>query len=232
MFKKIKENEKLNKLKEYWHNPKTHDIIMLCFWLLFIVVVILFLKISTSVPKTPTQEITKYNTFEKIQNYDFTYKMDNKVIQGEAYNDKLLFYLNNNRYYYKDHVYLIDDIAIIDPNFDLDILKINPKMLNSLTENITPKKADNFNQYIVPLDKFINLYEESTTLDLSAASNYNIIINVYYKNDEINKIILDLSNYYNLKNNTQNIHLLTINYYNINNVSNFTKGYDKIIGGV
>lgn len=227
MFKKIKENEKVLKAKELWQNPKTHDIAVLLFWLIFIFVVIIVARGMGSTP-SHTTETSSVNNFDSIKSYDFTYKTNDSEIVGQAYDDSLLFYINNKRYYYKNNLYLIDEKASLVNNYDLGVLKINSKMLNNLVSGITPSDINGFKQYIVPLDRFINLYEIDTDINLSTAATYNVVISVYLKDDEINKVVLDLTNYYKLKNNNIN-YPVTIYYYNINNVSDFTKGYDKML---
>ena len=227
MFKKIRENEKVQKIKELWKNPKTHSLIVLAFWLIFIIIVIAFVRVTTS-STTNTEYQNNLNSFSTINSYDFRYKTNDLEINGKYYNEAIVFYLNNKQYYYKDKVYLIDDEIKTLEDYDLNVLKITSKFLNNLTSGITP--SDNgFKQYIVPLDRFINLYEYDTALDLSKATTYNVIVNVYYKDDEINKVVLDLSSYYTFKEGKEISYPVTIYYYNLNNISDFTRGYQKIV---
>ncbi len=228
MFKKIKENEKVIKIKNYWNNPKTHDIVVLVFWILFIIGVVIFMRVSFSSNSTAHYE-NNLNSFDSIKSYDFRYKADGFEVNGKAYDYALVFYLDNKQYYYKDKVYLIDDEIKAIENYDLSLLKINSKFLNNLVSGIDPSDNGNFKQYIIPLDRFINLYENDTDLDLSKAATYNVIVSVYYTFDEINKVVLDLSSYYSLKTGSDMKYPVTIYYYNLNNVSDFTKKYDKVV---
>jgi len=226
MFKKIKENEKVIKIKELWNNPRSHDIMVLIFWLLFIFFVIIFVRSmgsSTSAPK----EAKIINDFNSMKSYEFTYKTNDNVINGEYYNGGILFYLDNKKYYFNNNVYLIDD-KVNSINYDLGVLKIDSKFLSSLTSGITASDNKTFKQYIVPLDRFISLYEIDTDADLSKAVSLNVIVSVYLNNNEINKVVLDLSNYYSFKGNNIT-YPVTIYYYNVNNVSDFRKGYDKML---
>ena len=171
------------------------------------------------------------NDLSNIRNYEFTYKTNDKQFVGQYYDDSIIFYKDNQRYYYKNDLYLVDDNIILISNYDLDILKINTKMLNNLISNITPTNTNNIKQYIIPLDKFLNIYEIDTDIDLSESTLYNVPLSIYYDNNEINKITLDLSNYYTLKTKNKITNILTIYLYNINNVSNFTEYYDKLLEG-
>ena len=62
--------------------------------------------------------------------------------------------------------------------------------------------------------------------------SYNIVVNVYKnKDNSIKGVILDLTNYRLFRFNDNKSFVVTIYYYNINNVSDFTKGYEKMVGG-
>ena len=235
MFKRIKErvneNETLQMLKKLWKNEKTHDIAVLLFWLIFIIIVIIFTRGISQTPNIPTSNTNtkSITTFENIKSYDFTYKTNDLEISGQAYNEATIFYLNNKRYYYKNNIYQIDDNPVLINNYDPGILKINTIFLNNLVSGITPLDNQNYKQYIVPLDRFINLYDIDTNIDLTKAINYNVPVSVYLTNNVINKVVLDLTNYYTLKTGTNTSYQVTINYYNVNNVSDFSKEYDKLV---
>lgn len=226
MIKKIKENEKVQIVKQLWQNKKTHDLIVLSLWFIFIFIVILFARTNTNTKIY--KENKQLNTID-IKDYEFTYKTNDKEIPGEYYENAIMFYHDNKRYYYKDNLYLVEEKALLMQNYDLDILKINIKMINNLISNITPTENSNIKQYLIPLDRFINLYEIDTDIDLSKMTLYNVPLNIYYNENEISKITLDLSNYYSLKTNTKITYPLTIYLYNINNVSDFRKTYDNLL---
>ena len=235
MFKRIKErvneNETLQMLKKLWKNEKTHDIAVLLFWLIFIIIVIIFTRGITQTSNIPTTNTNNQNatTFENIKSYDFTYKTNGLEINGQTYNEATVFYLNNKRYYYKNNIYQIDDNPVLINNYDPSVLKINTIFLNNLVSGIAPLDNQNYKQYIVPLDRFINLYDIDTDINLTKAINYNVPVSVYLTNNVINKVVLDLTNYYTLKTGTNTSYQVTINYYNVNNVSDFSKEYDKLV---
>ena len=233
MFKKIKENEKYQKFKELWANERTHSIIVLGLWLIFFAVLVLFIR--TTAP-TPTSNDTINDVvgtnFDKMSNYSFSANSDNVQVNGFVYNDNMEFILNNQRYYVDNDVYLISGDKAEKKDFDLSFLKINAKMLDNLLGELKGTEKDGYTQYLVPLDRFINLYEIDTEADLSKAMSYNILVNVYKnKDDSIKGVILDLTNYRLFRFNDNKPFVVTIYYYNINEVSDFTKGFDKIVGG-
>ena len=115
------------------------------------------------------------------------------------------------------------------PNFNLSVLKINPSMINNLIGNLTYSMNGDAKEYAVPLSRFLNLYEVDVEADLSLANQYNIIVKVYEKNSEVYMYQIDLTNYYNFRG-LNNDGILTIDIYG--EVEDFTKYYDKLIGGV
>ena len=137
------------------------------------------------------------------------------------------FILNGNRYYYDlENVYLISDKEVtLVSNFDLNVLKITPKFIENLTANLSYSLNGEAKVYTVPLYRFLNLYEVDVEVDLSIANQYNILVSVY---DDMYEI--DLTNYYNFRG-LNNDGILTIDLYE-SNIGDFTKYYDKLVGGV
>ena len=231
MFKKIKENPYYQKFKEMRADPKLRPITSLILWFIFFVIVILFARGLTStranLESTETQKTTLSDS-----NYEFTYSNNFGVIFGQTYDDKLEFMYGGNRYYYNgETVYLIQNQqATIMPAFDLNVLKINSKMINNLISNLNYNMDGEAKQYLVPLSNFLNLYEVDVEADLSLANQYNIVINVYENDNGIYMYKLDLTNYYNYRG-LNNDGILTIDIYN-SEVNDFTKYYDELVGGV
>lgn len=231
MFKKIKENPYYQKFKEMRADPKLRPITSLILWFIFFVIVILFARGLTStranLESTETQKTTLSDS-----NYEFTYSNNSGVIFGQTYDDKLEFMYGGNRYYYNgETVYLIQNQqATIMPTFDLNVLKINPTMIDNLVGNLTYNMDGEAKQYLVPLSNFLNLYEVDVEADLSLANQYNIVINVYENDNGIYMYKLDLTNYYNYRG-LNNDGILTIDIYN-SEVNDFTKYYDELVGGV
>ena len=141
-------------------DPKLRPITSLILWFIFFVIVILFARGLTStrvnMESTETQKTTLSDS-----NYEFTYSNNSGVIFGQTYDDKLEFMYGGNRYYYNgETVYLVQNQqATIMPTFDLNVLKINPTMIDNLVGNLTYNMDGEAKQYLVPLSNFLNLYE-------------------------------------------------------------------------
>ena len=212
-------------------DPKLRPITSLILWFIFFVIVILFARGLTStranLESTETQKTTLSDS-----NYEFTYSNNSGVIFGQTYDDKLEFMYGGNRYYYNgETVYLVQNHqATIMPTFDLNVLKINPTMIDNLVGNLTYNMDGEAKQYLVPLSNFLNLYEVDVEADLSLANQYNIVINVYENDNGIYMYKLDLTNYYNYRG-LNNDGILTIDIYN-SEVNDFAKYYDELVGGV
>lgn len=228
MFKKIKENPYYKKFKEMRADPKLRPITSLIFWFIFFAIVVIFVRVTSK----PIQTSSLNTASQSLSSYKFTYTNNSGVIYGESYDDKLEFIYGNNRYYYNgSNVYLILNQSVqMVPNFDLDVLKITPDLINNLTSDLTYNMNGDAKEYVVPLSRFINLYEYDTEADLSLANNYNIIIDVYEKNNKAYMYKIDLRNYYVFRG-LNNSGILTIDIYDIK-ASDFTEFYDKLIGGV
>ena len=230
MFKKIKENPYYVKFKEMRADPKLKPITSLILWFIFIVIVVIFVRGTVSTKNTTVKTDNVVN--KDVSNYEFTYTNNSGVIFGESYEDKLEFIYGGNRYYYNGkNVYLIkNQNGTLVTNFDLNVLKITPKMISNLISNLTYTANGKAKQYVVPLSRFLNLYEIDVEADLSLANQYNVIVNVYEKNNNIYMCQLDLTNYYNFRG-LNNDGILTIDIYD-SEVHDFTKYYDELIGGV
>lgn len=220
MFRKIKENPYYKKFKEMRADPKLRPITSLIFWLVFMVLLIIFVRVTSSSVQRSTSTEVKQN----LSSYEFTYTNNSGVIFGKADNDKLEFILGNNRYYYDgENVYLINGrSAKVISNFDLNVLKITPKFIENLISNLTYNTDGEAKQYAVPLSRFINLYEFDVEVNSSKANNYNVLVNVYEKDNEIYMYKLDLSNYYKFRS-LNDSGILTIDIYD---------DLDEVIGGV
>lgn len=230
MFKKIKENPYYVKFKEMRADPKLKPITSLILWFIFIVIVVIFVRGTVSTNNTTVKTDNVVN--KDVSNYEFTYTNNSGVIFGESYEGKLEFIYGGNRYYYNGkNVYLIkNQNGTLVTNFDLNVLKITPKMISNLIGNLTYTANGEAKQYVVPLSRFLNLYEIDVEADLSLANQYNIIVNVYEKDNNIYMYQLDLTNYYNFRG-LNNDGILTIDIYD-SEVHDFTKYYDELIGGV
>lgn len=144
---------------------------------------------------------------------------------------KWSFFIKNNRYYYnEENVYLINEQnATLINNFDLNVLKIDFNFINNLISNLDYNLNGDFKEYVVPLSRFLNLYDVDVPVNLSLANQYNIIVRVYENDNRIYKYQFDLTGYYNYKG-LNNEGLLNIDIYG--EVNDFTKYYDKLVGGV
>lgn len=232
MFKRIKESEKYQKFQELWANERTHSMIVLGFWFVFLGILILFIKLNSVTSVSPSNVNKMVSNFDSINSYDFSYVQGNNELHGSYYDNKMLFVLNNHKYYYNKNIYLINGDVSVVQNFDLGWLKINSRMLNNLISGINGTEVADYIQYIVPLDRFINLYEIDTDVDLTKVMGQNIILNVYKKDNSINKIVIDLTSYRIFRFSDSNPYILSLYFYNLNKVNDFTSDFEKIVGGI
>lgn len=220
-----KEKSKWEKFKEAWKDPKKHALIVLGIWGILFVLAIIFVNLNFSrTPVSTTTSSSPLETFKNMQSYEFNYTGPNISLNGMTYDDKYLLYVNNEKYYKNNVLYKMGETtsAEVEP----EILKIDNQMIYDLISNLEPVKKDGYEEYTIPLITFMQSYENSTQGD----ANSNIIIDLYEKDNKINKVVIDLTSYYQTKGITTNSYILTISYYNINNLSDFTDEYDEMIG--
>lgn len=224
---KLKDSDFYKKYAEYSSNPQTKAVISLGFWLLFFIIIIMFAR------GTNNRKIENNGDFIKtsVNSYEYTYTDDENVIYGKVYGNKHLFNMSNHKYYYdgKD-VYELNNFdfnKVLD--FDISYLRITPKMINDLTENLNYTMDDDAYVYSVPLTNFMNLFSVDVPVNLDEASKYNIVIKKYYLKDKLCMVKLDLSNYYSYVK-KDNRGLLTIDFYEQNKVNDFSLEYDGMIG--
>lgn len=220
-----KKKSKWEKFKEAWRDPKKHALIVLGIWGILFVLAIIFvnLNFSRTPVNTSTTSSNPLETFKDMRSYEFNYTAPDTVLNGVTYDNKYLLYVNNEKYYKNNVLYKIGDT--IEAGVEPEILKINNQMIYDLINNIEPVEMEGYEEYIVPLITFMQVYENGVT-DV----NSNIIIDLYENDNKINKVVIDLTNYYTTKGITTDSYILTINYYNINNLSDFTSEYDEMIG--
>ena len=217
-----KEKTKWEKFKEAWHDPKKHALIVLGIWGILFFLAILFVNLNfTRVEKVNTKT-SPLETFKDMQSYEFSYKTVDTSLNGMAYEDKYILYLDNEKYYKNSVLYKIPDLT---PSTEPELLKINNEMIYNLISNAEGIEKEGYKEYSIPLTTFTQLYENTVS------NGNNIVIDLYQKDNKINKVIIDLTNYYISKGINTNSYLLEINYYNINKLNDFTHEYDEIIGG-
>ena len=220
----MKENNLYKKYQELNKPPQSKAAISLFFWILFITIVIIFVRVSS-----PKQTLNKKEVNNKINNYAYTYYDNTDIIYGKTYNGKHIFTLSNHKYYFNSKkVYEIKNHQLTEIPFDINYLKITPAMIDNLTKDNNIKENDN-QIYTVPLSNFINLFDKDVPVNSQELDKYNIIINKYFKENKLYMIKIDLSSYYEYKQ-TENKGILNIELYEENTINDFTKEYDEMIG--
>lgn len=215
-------------LKQLWKNPKTHALMVLSLWFIFIGIVVVFFNFYNNIDSNKTNISTTSSDFSdtldfsNMKSYEFSYKAGSISLNGIFYENKYLLYLNNERFYKNENLYKID--KAITKVKEPDLLKIDSVFIYKLIRNKEPISNRDYKTYLIPLTEFLQSYESETPINKDLSS-YNIIINVYK-----NEVNIDLENYYKLKQKNVENSILNIKYYNINKISDFTKEYDLMIG--
>lgn len=227
MFKKINENKYVQKYKELRANPKTRSLISLGFWMLFLVVAVLLVR-STMSSNEIQSEPVKDEVLE-VTNYEFTYRDNLKTIFGEVYDDRMIFYFNNGKYYKNGNgIYLVNENSLEVQDMNVSELNLTFSVIDDLVSQVNATEDNGVKTYLVPLSNFIRAYEGNESEDLTEATNYNVTIQTYEKDGVVYMVKLDLSNYY-LFRGLPDMGIITINYYNVNKLNDFSLEYERML---
>lgn len=211
---KIKNNEKLEKLKKYkesfdtaWSNPKTHSAILLSFWFIAILILSLLVRFfpekntieepirEEKIIFSPTSEgIKKY--LKSIKSYQANILIDDIEFKITDIGSKRIINNNNINYFYDGTLYQMSDEGkvITDDKNILTVNFFNIENIYNLIENINEeyitiyKDGSYIALYNIPIKEFYKKYDDSI-ID----SEENIVLTISGIND-INKIEIDLSN--------------------------------------
>lgn len=227
MFKKINENKYVQKYKELRANPKTRSLISLGFWMIFLVVAVLLVR-STMSSNEIQSEPVKDEALE-VTNYEFTYRDNLKTIFGEVYDDRMIFYFNNGKYYKNGNgIYLVNENSLEVQDMNISELNLTFSVIDDLVSQVNATEDNGVKTYLVPLSNFIRAYEGNESEDLTEATNYNVTIQTYEKDGVVYMVKLDLSNYY-LFRGLPYTGIITINYYNVNKLNDFSLEYERML---
>lgn len=207
--------EYYNKFKEFRKDPKKRSISLIILYGIFFLFVIIYIRGNNSVNNIEQKE--EVNNTENVTNYEYSYEInvDDDIINvdGIFLDNKELFEIDNIKYFIQDNkIFLNNQNEEVSLNYPLIHLNYNSlkKFINSFAyESKTEYKDSNTKyEYNINNNEVAKFFEEDNNND----GLTNIIV---YESEFINKIEINLSNYYN-----KNKYIITVNYNNINNISN------------
>jgi len=231
---KFKEN--YNKIKKLYDNRRYRALVILGFYAIFFIIVIAMINMSkTEVINKDYEELTTLEKFGKINNYEYTYKIEQTIdgeiihhnIDGKRNINKEIFTIENNmNTYYIDNneIYVVRDNnkEKVDNPLNINIWAFQPNNISdflksSVLQSTTTDYQNNTieNTYALPLRYFVKFY---FNYEMEDEERFVSII-VTEKNDNIIKIEMDftnidMSNDYNIF----DYNKLEFNYKNIGNV--------------
>ena len=207
--------EYYNKFKEFRKDPKKRSISLIILYGIFFLFFIIYIRGNNSVNNIEQKE--EVNNTENVTNYEYSYEInvDDDIINvdGIFLDNKELFEIDNIKYFIQDNkIFLNNQNEEVSLNYPLIHLNYNSlkKFINSFAyESKTEYKDSNTKyEYNINNNEVAKFFEEDNNND----GLTNIIV---YESEFINKIEINLSNYYN-----KNKYIITVNYNNINNISN------------
>lgn len=235
---KLEKNEKYIKYKEYkesfkkiWNDPKLGSAIKLSIWLILILILAVIVRISDKPkieepkieePKTPVHQtsietLTSDNIkkqLEEITSYEENITVETEIIENLKLThtpDEDLITYNNQKYYKKDNLYLLETNEIIENKLLTDIIYFNINNIKDRLQNIEEDYITVYkdNSYVISYTIPTNEIPSFELLETEPTNNMNIVIS---GKETINKIEINLENY--------NIKKITLELFNINNIEN------------
>ena len=205
--------EFIRKVKEWLKDPKKKALTQLGLYALFFVFVFILISMGDS---SSTSDYIPENTNKEVTNYEYIYKINsNEIINqitGTLNNNEDAFNYNGLNYVKKEGVIYLNNTPV---TLDFDIDRYKYKNIELLIGNAdskttyTDSKKVVYNMNIV---EYFTLLNEVNNCNIIDCTIINVSITVE-KEDYINHVIIDLSNYYGFK------YIVEINYNNINKIS-------------
>lgn len=226
---KLNKNEKYKKYKEYkesfktvWNDPKLGSAIKLSIWLILILLLAIIVRVSDNSKKEEIQE-TKLATptsdkikkqLQEITSYEENITVETDIIENIKLThtpDEDLIIYNNQKYYKKDNLYLLETNEVIENKLLTDIIYFNINNIKDRLKNIEEDYITVYkdNSYVISYTIPTNEIPSFELLETEPTNNINIIIS---GKENINKIEINLENY--------NIKKITLELFNINNIDN------------
>jgi len=214
----------INNLKD----PKKRSLTLLGVYLVFFIFVFLVIdsgKTYTLKEKNINFDKEETITEEKIDNYNYTFMLNNNIVTGTFFNNTSLFTFESNNYYLENNItYVINNDHYYESSiiYNVDkLLNIGELMKNREEYSTTSyKDGRSVVTYLVPLNDFYNFY-----YGFSIEDDRNIEIAVEKNNNIISKISIDLTGI------DDNLNLITLQYSDVNNISSLNFNKDNYIYG-
>ena len=132
------EEKKKGSLKDLWQNEKSHSIIMLSFYLIFIVFLIVSVRTSPSTPKKeekkeePKEEIVV--PYSELENYEYTLTTDDHILKGKRFHENELITEQEEIYFYEEdtfyHVVTVYKEEVADDFLGISLMDLRPDYLS------------------------------------------------------------------------------------------------------
>lgn len=179
--------ENIKKLKELWQNKRYRSLFILAIYAIFFTIVIL---IFSPRDNNFLIQLTPLEVFENQTEYELSYT-DNQTLDHMYY-----VIINNDRITVKNKNFV--EVEVISESQLEATLKFNPKEIVELIKSSEVvselnKPNENYKEVAYQVeDKKINEKFNNSTLE--------IIINIYQKDNIIEKVSIDFINYYEIEN--------------------------------
>jgi len=228
MFKRIKENEYVNKFLEFWNIPRYRSLIILFIYIIFFAFLISSINTDSVNDYEESDKIDIMEEYRNMNNYHCLMivkneKEENLTIDTNENNQLIIF--NDDEYYYNNiNLYKKDGDVFKKANdtlLEFNVWNFTPMFISNLIEKGTLNSKTEYtdgtfaNTYLVKVEDFIKSYYKDETDDTRTFE-----LTVYQNEKQVNKVTLDLTKIYSMNQNANNYdYVVTLEYSLIGEIS-------------
>lgn len=190
-------------VKALWSDKPKRALILLIFWLLFMMVIVLYIRFNSQATTT------------KVTGYEFNGTYNQQAITGERANNKELFNIGETKYYIEDDI----------------IYQVDGQKLTKVTTNFIKYRLESLETLIVigSLADTINYNDGSVKKTYTISKdNYNHWLGDQLATEDVTMTIVNQKQVVKSITLKMNQQSLTINYTNINQVTDIETTYELI----
>lgn len=224
---KLRDNKKIQKLKEYKESfdnlsPRASAGIKLGIWFILILIISLMVNLGGNKDYVePIKEVKFSNTSSGVKEYFSSidsYQANVSFYKGDMVNnylvtckDKCIINFNGNKYYYDDSVYsIIDGVNVLSE--DIDLINLSKFSISNISNLISNVEEDYFT--VFKDGSYSTLYSVLGSEFFIENDSSNYISVKFSGNNGVNNIEFDFSNLQD----TQFYDKVIIEYSNVNNI--------------
>lgn len=207
-------------IKLIWANRQYRSAIKLFLYIIFMIAVLLFIQAGYNQNDNNIIIKTPLESFGDLDNYSYQTVINENnnltIIDGNHLNGENNFAINGINYFTKDkQVYMVNnnESVLADLPFIINIFDLTPSTIENMISKSEKVSKTNYKNgmvetnYQLSAKEFAKIYANKDIV-----SNDFVTITTRLEDNKINRIILNVTNYFKIENPMINTYLIEINY--------------------